>query len=816
MQAVSISATCYFITFLPTACRGDELAQYLPGWMNKKLFNHRYGASWFIEEDRTMQTCKWWQDVYGWSIPTDGAQIQSCLYDTCCNVESNCMQVHRMACHRPSNAHYVTITTLPLAWFLLYTPNHEYTKEENLDINKFSPQVCAGRSCNAYTDWGDAATSSISPDRDASRIVWPALPSDFASRLPSTDKIYSRTCLEIYSPDTSINFFWKIAPCLNRDSIDKLMFSHNTDTACSTMCEYDNELHNCVGNEKTYFNKLGFQLEQNRCTKSINAACLQNKNSVSMPICQLVGGRRDSQWGQPKCISVDFMYNVGLGSIFGERMGNTWTADNELIGFKIPSDLAEFPGIVMSSILGFQSIPGNIEQCTETIGAKHAETAVLGTYDTFSDLNLANAPISLQDRSLVLKFLRDDFTCGPCPDKQGTDNFAYNFHAPSGLARCRPCAEHAELRVDLSLPCGNRVYSKCQICPQHHRVSNSKVTDTSDACALCPDSAPYRPNPKSANEVDNLAQWKQCGRCPDLPTLHDWTISAPRPQMFNRQLLPTPCIRVPHLRLDFVNNKIQITLDAGGVSSPDAEYYQMPSTAGTDRSFTSTAFQQVPKGYYLVYAPNTIQHMSHLPCDGDNTVCEPFQFRALCGHLFGGNDMYVRWGSNAVSVLASQVDTSVNTLTPTSNYRIVREGKCTDCLSNEIGYYNDECSSATNSAGTSKQCKSVATHTCEANEYLEHTDIAGCNQTNARSDYVCKPCPVTWITRQEQSQYRIFIVVGCGMAATELERWDKQTVQVIDNVTRPGTVNCLYSASAPDINKCTHKGRYTLHEGIIY
>ena len=51
-----------------------------------------------------------------------------------------------------------------------------------------------------------------------------------------------------------------------------------------------------------------------------------------------------------------------------------------------------------------------------------------------------------------------------------------------------------------------------------------------------------------------------------------------------------------------------------------------------------------------------------------------------------------------------------------------------------------------------------------------------------------------------------FIVVGCGMAATELERWDKQTVQVIDNVTRPGTVNCLYSASAPDINKCTHKG----------
>ena len=757
---------------------------YLANWMGKYLFNHRYGASELDRWDFPQHTCNWWEDIWAWHIPTTNVNLLDCLPNECCEPNSNCMRVSSTACYRASNADYVTITTVPLSWFLLYSKDRQWTREESLaDFPDL--QVCAGRSCNAL-----AGVSGS----------WPTLPSNFAVRLPFSGNVYTRTCLE---RDFEGN--WQIAECIKQNYISKLMINPSTERQCRTNCDWNTESQNCVGNPRTYYKPL---LYEGQCNSTINAACLQNKYSLSMPICELVGGRLESQWGRPKCINVDFMFDAGLGSIFSHRSGgNTPTPTNEMIGFKIPSSLPSFStiGISMQDILGVQRVDGSAKQCKDGPGASYAKTAQPNTYENIANLNLEIAPITLQDRSLVLKLLRDDFSCGPCPHGYGTDDFNNRFHPSSGLARCRACVTTVEVVQNLFLPCGSRAYTKCQICPEHNYVTNKQATDTSTACEPCPKSAPYRPNPIEAAEIISNSAWRKCDKCPDITTIESWQASTPRPQMFDKQVWPMSCKPVPHLELQKNSASLQVVLNHAVDDTSSREWYQITNIDDDSRDFTTNGFKALEPGQYLMFAPGSKKHLTSQACDSASNPCGNFQYRELCGHLFDGNDMYVRSGTNSLIQKAS----TVTEFKLQSKYSIVREGKCKDCTQNTPGHFNGDCSSATNSPGSSTKCKTLdaaePVPPCQPREFLEHSDVLGCEQLYARSDYTCKKCPLVWINSEPSSPYRIFIVVGCGINAPNFVRWDPRNVVVEGNDKRPKPVTCPYTSEA-DINKCTHRG----------
>ena len=165
--------------------------------------------------------------------------------------------------------------------------------------------------------------------------------------------------------------------------------------------------------------------------------------------------------------------------------------------------------------------------------------------------------------------------------------------------------------------------------------------------------------------------------------------------------------------------------------------------------------------------------------------------------------MYVRSQTNTQLLLASEALAA-----EIGSYSIAREGQCTGCTLSSSGYYNGDCSSATNSPGSQRLCKTFAPEACNPDEYLYHESTLGCQQTQARTDYECKQCPLVWINAGV-TKYKVFIVVGCGVGATSFMRWHPHQNEQIGGVERPKSFECSYNlpASDEDFTKCIHRGQ---------
>lgn len=102
----------------------------------------------------TADACKWWEDVWAWNIPSDtSSNITFCHNEPCCSVGSDCIKRSTTPCRRQSDASYITITTLPLDWFLVYTKTRN---TEDARIEDFSSlKVCAGSFCNVFNSSRD-------------------------------------------------------------------------------------------------------------------------------------------------------------------------------------------------------------------------------------------------------------------------------------------------------------------------------------------------------------------------------------------------------------------------------------------------------------------------------------------------------------------------------------------------------------------------------------------------------------------------------------------------------------------------------------
>ena len=715
------------------------------------------------------RTCQW-HTKWPWDLTNGQAdsneEIPFCMQDIdkLCTPNgrmTECIKKTPTSCQRHAGGHawYATITTMPMDFFLMYVTRETGNDQQLSQFDNID--VCAGTQCNptffAASSW---------------------VPLDVSNFEIFNSIVKSRAC-RLKTADDSL----KYGQCITTESIRKLMTRESSEKKC-THCDWTTTSHNCVGNPAM----MNSQTNEH-CKDTQTAACMQNSNSISMPICQLLGGRVLSDWGFPKCINAEFMRTQGLGSIFTEGSGEftTPTQDNHWIGLKLPTYLDD--------IVQIQTFFGAKHVCENDVGNKFATSLnpVVAALNQDLDVNPIdvedmrenNKIISLDDRSIALRFKTNDWTCGPCQADQGTDEYAYTFDAPSGLARCRDCENTVEIRNSLIVDVGRRAYTKCEMCPDHQRVKNPMQTQTNKACDWCLDSTPYRLNPSTAAEVNLPETWNQCGICPYVDG---------QPHMFDRSSTPPACTGVPHFRLEINGNVLRVGLEASGTGST-AEYYQKSNDV---LDWTTNGFDVLPLGGFLnVSQTNGATHLTKADCDGSDNACAVFQYRALCGHLYGGTDMYVKKQTNPQLLLASDA-----LATDITSYSIAREGQCTDCTPSSSGYYNGACSSAGNSPGSATLCQTFEGSRCNANQYLYHESQQGCNQTQARTDYECRNCPLLWT--KNNSKYQIFIVVGCGVAATSFTRWDTEARAEMDGVIRPVKHECMYADPLVP-SKCLHR-----------
>ena len=749
----------------------------------------------YILNFEPLNACDWWTGKWPWDQtngqPDSEQDIPFCMQeiDKDCepkawqtDVKADCIKTTTTSCqrHADADAWYATITTMPMDFFLMYVPtetgnNHELSEFDNIE-------VCAGALCNPKQDLYYAQQQEMWVSLDVSKI----------ESLFGDSVVKSRAC-----PLMTASGDWRYGQCITMDSIRQLMTTESSKKTCESACDWRTEASNCVGNPAmasiAYSHSAdGYSVTgtATQCTTTRTAACMQNSNSMSMPICQLLGGRVKSDWGFPKCINAKFMRTQGLGSIFTEGSGDftTPTQDNHWIGLKLPTHL--------DNIVHIQTFFGTESKCQNAVGNKYATSTSVIPVESDQDLQINpinvqtmrtdKTIISLHDRSIALRFKTDDWTCGPCPANTGTDDFDYTFDAASGLARCRSCELNVELRKEITVSTGRRQYTKCEQCPNHQYVIKKDATDTSTGCSFCQDSAPYRLNPTSAAEVTTPDTWNKCAICPVIA-------NTGQPQMFDRST--QACTGVPHFQLQLNGNVLKVVLLESSTSIT-AEYYQVSNDdTNTDNTdWTTNGFALLPKGFFLVQ-----ETLKKALCDDTSVACNAFQYRALCGHLFEGSDMYVKSQTNTQLLLASEVFGG-----DVASYSIAREGKCTDCTPSNLHYYNRDCSSATNSPGSETICKTFLESGCNPKQYLYHESTRGCQQTQARSDYECRNCPLVWI--EADSKYKVFIIVGCGVAAPSFTRWDPTEREQIDGVIRPMSVECFYAN--PDANKCTHRANH--------
>ena len=529
-------------------------------------------------------TCNWWAGKWPWDQTNgqpDGAKpIPFCMQeiDKRCtpkaqqiDVKADCIKTTTTSCQRHADADvwYATITTMPMDFFLMYVPtetgnNHQLSEFDNIE-------ACAGAQCNPIVCSGTGLQTCLSRDLIFSphQESWVSLDVSNFESLFGGSVVKSRACPVMTGSDD-----WRYGQCISMDSIRNLMTTENTQKMCKSDCDWTTQASECVGNPAmasvTYSHSAdGYSVTgtATHCTSTQTAACMQNSNSMSMPICQLLGGRVSSDWGFPKCINAEFMRTQGLGSIFTEGSGDftTPTQDNHWIGLKLPTRLDD--------IVHIQTFFGAKHVCENDVGNKYATSTATVPAEPNQDLlinpiNVRNMRtdktiISLHDRSIALRFKTDDWTCGPCQADQGTDDYAYTFDAASGLARCRACQKDVEIRDIITIEEGNRQYTKCEMCDDHQRVTNPKQTQTNKACNWCLDSAPYRLNPRNADDVATPTTWNKCGICPYT--------AAGQPQMFDRSRNPPACTGVPHFQLVASGNVLQVNLQASGTGST-AEY----------------------------------------------------------------------------------------------------------------------------------------------------------------------------------------------------------------------------------------------------
>ena len=771
----------------------------------------------YILNFESPNACNWWVDKWPWDQTNGQADptksIPFCMQeiDKSCKPESwqtkvkaDCIKTTTTSCrrHADADAWYATITTMPMDFFLMYVPtetgnNHQLSEFDNI-------QVCAGAQCNPIVCWGSAQSCllrelSFSPHQES----WVPLDVSNFESLLGDSVVKSRAC-----PLITASGDLRYGQCITMDSIRNLMTTESSENKCKSDCEWTSaQASNCVGNPamaslSTTWSANGEATTiTTQCTTTRTAACMQNSNSMSMPICQLLGGREPSDWGFPKCINAEFMRTQGLGSIFTEGSADftTPTQDNHWIGLKLPTYLDD--------IVHIQTFFGAKHVCENDVGDKFATSTA--TVPAEPNQNLLINPInvesmrtdktiiSLHDRSIALRFKNDEWTCGPCEDKKGTDGLGYKFYPASGLARCRRCQTNVELRNPDVYDVGNRAYTKCEICPSHKYVTDSSQSQTTHGCSSCPDSTPYRPNPSTADEVDaQPITWNKCHICPNT--------DVGQPQMFDRSIQSpqSPCIGVPHFKLQVHNSALEVAFHQAGHS---AEYYQISNDVtdlGTSIDWTTNGFAPLPFGSFLVLS-NTATHLTKADCDdGPVDACGAFQYRSLCGNLFGGTDMYVKTQTGTELFLASEVSSS-----EIDDYSIQRQGKCMDCTPSSVKYFNGACSSTTNSPGFPTLCKTTTDSGCTQSQYLYHESQHGCEQEHARTDYECMKCPLVWI--KDNSKYKIFIVVGCGIGATSFTRWHPHQNEQIGGVERPKSFECPYNLPSDDedFTNCVHRGQ---------
>jgi len=330
--------------------------------------------------------------------------------------------------------------------------------------------------------------------------------------------------------------------------------------------------------------------------------------------------------------------------------------------------------------------------------------------------------------------------CGVCDNGYGTEG-ADKFYEKAGVHECRLCRKPAEYEFDGVKGLCSRQYKECRMCSEHSEYKNG-------GCVHCPANKPKRSN-------DPFDQ-----HCTTCNKQTEW---------FNSLIRECKTI-----------NTRQLVLEADMPSG--IEYYH-----SNQNDLTDNGYSPVRTDFYLdISGEMRIQ----LPC---STYCSsiPFTFAHNCGTQ--GTTVYAQ--NKVTKAIDPWSETRTIAGIDPNNYKIEQAGKCEPCQECSIGNYNDGCG-VNNEDGTCEIC--LQKDSCSENQYLDHTDDEGCNQTRARSNYECKECKA-WEVDPDDT---VWLWVGCGRKPT-ITTW-----------TFTGTISkqlgtCAYKSQdlSGDISQCEYRGK---------
>lgn len=734
--------------------------------------------------------CDWYAH-FPWNVvPAAGVAVPACLSaaQVCCSpmTPGGCARRSDAACYRGSSDSYATITTLPMGFYLrksvvpgwLSIPERAIHELLNLpDVVLYYLSEPFRREDGRLRAFGDTI-----PDAGVGWVASTADASSCTTSSASPDDACPAFCYSGHG-----GAVWA-GECLTSANLWHLALQPNSGNSCQACTPTAGSAH-CLG----AVDARGADSAHTACaaaSSGVTDACLQNRHSVSMPLCSLVGGGADSGWGSPVCLNDAFMRAHGLASVFAAGDNGAVPTDSHLwVGLKLPTSIL---GAATSSVLQATVVAGAPNACANSLGSEAAKVAV----EDSATWNIAE-PLSLHGQSIVLQFKTAAYTCGVCASGEGVGRYAFEtdvLDIDLGVARCRKCEPAVEIarpRVEYCAGQSTRVVSECAVCPQHEHVSPDKRSDPRQepfvACVQCPDDSPYRPYPTSEAELSQAGHaWRACGRC---------AVGT----MFNRLQEP-PCEALARLELDaVVVSQVSTVIVKVSTSESRENYHSDPN------DFTSRGFDLVPVGFFLDRRSDpSLQTI--VACDGR---CEPFEYSQLCGKLHTtpaetANAMFVRRANGEGQMVLS------STLAPADiqNYEIVPEGQCTSCTPCPHKSFNGVCSSITNSAGSCAACTNpeTAAASCKPTDYLHHSSADGCEQTQAREDYSCRDCEEV-----EKFGDAYYLVIGCGVYATGVVRW-----QMAADEVGPLEKTCTYGAyieggtvasNEAYWRQCSHQGR---------
>lgn len=698
------------------------------------------------------------------------------------NDDRSCIRTSTAACFRGTAARYATVTTVPMGWFLNYWNGDDWHEPDEPTV------TFVGRHSSLLA-------SNIVDTTEMMSLSATSVPAHFAERLPGGLSAIDPQAAgqntrvpSVYCQDGAS----ALVPCITKIQATVMMTQDEgsaSASACATCSQIPvDEAADTTG---ACLGAYGMQDSSGTCGEGIAKQCLNNANSVSMPVCKLIGDD-GMQWGFPTCLNMRNMKSrFGLGSLFyhGSIAGQTPVVDPGWIGLKLPKTVfndrasGAFNADEVFALVSFDNVKVTYEPVSDVESdvqdnpcIKPATHTPPGTAQTHDVSTLSTAALSIWDSTYLLQIKHQEMHCGHCPARQGTDAHGYAYDWSTGLSMCRDCRPNVEVRIlKQADTCDLQTYYKCEECPAHQHTASSTLLSDLKKCQDCPDSNPYRPLATDALDVEDGGDWKACGVCP-------------AGSAFDRA--SKTCVELPVYVLQAGSTNLEVTLQhhVAGESNNREQAF-----AGNVQDYTTAGFRYVEPGEYRTGFFDIPQN-----CDAR---CEYFHYAQLCGQAFGGSDMFVK---DKLAFNDPELASSVSA-DSLQNYEIVREGVCTLCTEcTTSGQYNPSCSAETNSPGTCQDCMTALSNTCDSDEYLHHELEGGCSGERATTDYTCKKCPVAKLV-----DGGFYLVVGCGVGATGFRRWKPAA----DRSTQyPLTTTCEYSA---DLNAAECGNHGLLHARVI-